>query len=361
MHIVLSGYYGFDNVGDDAILLSIIQALKKWQENIDITVLSNNPDATEKTYGVRAVNRWKIKEVSRIMKEADGLISGGGSLMQDQTGMKSIPYYSAIIRIAKWHKKPVFVYAQGMGPINHRLSKFIVKNTFNKIEKITVRDNGSKSLLDEIGVKKPLLVVPDPVIGLDNNAFHSNWMASQNLKKHSYIAVSVREWPSEITYKQKIADSLDQLARSGESILFVPMHGEHDAKTSVEVAHLMKEASLISPADLSIEEKIAVIGQSKLLIGMRLHSLIFSAIYYTPFIALSYDPKIDAFADIVQQPIIGHVEKDNWDGNQLFEKATNVLENRDSIEYMMRNKVQALQEEAVITAKLALEVFTQDI
>lgn len=358
MHVVLSGYYGFDNVGDDAILLSIIQALRKLQSDIDITVLSNNPAATEKTYGVKAVNRWKMNEIRQVLKTADGLISGGGSLMQDQTGMKTIPYYAGVIQLAKWLKKPVFVYAQGMGPINHPVSKFIVRKAFNKVE-ITVRDTASQSLLTEIGVKKEALVVPDPVIGLNGSAFHTNWLADASLSANTYIAISVRDWPSTVNYKQKIAASLDQLVRNGEQIVFLPMHGEHDAKSSQEVVALMQEKSIIAPADLSIEEKIAVIGQSKLLIGMRLHSLIFSAINSTPFIAISYDPKIDAFAEIVDQPNIGHVEVDDWDGTVLYEQSIKVIEQLSTIQENMHQKVQGLQAAAETTAKLALEAFTK--
>lgn len=359
MHIVLSGYYGFDNVGDDAILLSIIQALKKWENDIEITVLSNNPTATEQTYGVKAVNRWKMKEIHQLLKTADGLISGGGSLMQDQTGMKTIPYYAGVIQIAKWLKKPVFVYAQGMGPINHSLSKLIVRKTFNKVEQITVRDKASQTLLTEIGVRKDTKIVPDPVMGLNGGDFHCEWLDQESLTAESYISVSVRDWPSTIAYKEKIAHSLDQLVRQGEQIVFLPMHGEHDLKTSQEVAALMQEKSLIAPSDLSIEEKIAVIGQSQLLIGMRLHSLIFSAIYATPFIAISYDPKIDAFADIVDQPVIGHVEKDDWNGVTLFERAIAMLESYTTVRENMRHAVLPLQHEATATAKLAIETFSK--
>ncbi|KAB0441210.1 MAG: polysaccharide pyruvyl transferase CsaB [Lysinibacillus fusiformis] len=359
MHIVLSGYYGFDNVGDDAILLSIIQGLKKWQHDIEITVLSNNPSATEQTYGVKAVNRWKMKEIHQLLKTADGLISGGGSLMQDQTGMKTIPYYAGVIQIAKWLKKPVFVYAQGMGPINHTLSKFIVRKTFNKVDQITIRDKASQTLLTEIGVRKEAKIVPDPVMGLNGGDFHCEWLEHESLTAESYISVSVRDWPSTIAYKEKIAHSLDQLVRQGEQIVFLPMHGEHDFKTSQEVAALMQETSLIAPFDLSIEEKIAVIGQSQLLIGMRLHSLIFSAIYATPFIAISYDPKIDAFADIVDQPVIGHVEKDDWNGVTLFERAIAILESYTTVQENMRQAVLPLQHEATATAKLAIETFSK--
>lgn len=359
MHVVLSGYYGFDNVGDDAILLSIIQSLKKWQSDIEITVLSNNPAATEQTYGVKAVNRWKMKEIRQLLKTADGLISGGGSLMQDQTGMKTIPYYAGVIQIAKWLKKPVFVYAQGMGPINHPLSKFIVRTVFNKVEQITVRDRASLALLTEIGVRKETKIVPDPVMGLNGNNFHCDWLESVSLSADSYISVSVRDWPSAVAYKEKIAHSLDELVRQGEQIVFLPMHGEHDFITSQEVATLMKEKSLIAPADLSIEEKIAVIGQSQLLIGMRLHSLIFSAIYATPFIAISYDPKIDAFADIVDQPVIGHVEVDDWNGVTLFEQAVAILESYTTVQEKMRQAVIPLQDEATATAKLAIDAFSK--
>ncbi len=361
VHVVLSGYYGFDNVGDEAILFSIISALRNLQKDIQITVLSNNPEATEKTYGVQAVNRWKLKEVSTALKGADGLISGGGSLLQDQTGMKSIPYYSGIMQIAKMHKKPVFVYAQGMGPINKGISKMIVRNTLNKVDQVTVRDEDSKALLESIGVRGSIPIVPDPVTGLDGNNFSSKWLEDKKNEADltNYISVSVRDWPTSVDYKQKIVDSLDLLAENGETIVFVPMHGEHDAKTSKELAQMMKQKSMVASADLSIEEKIAVIGYSQLLIGMRLHSLIFSSIYYTPFIAISYDPKIDAFAKIAGQPIIGHVETDNWNGNMLYEQAVKMLKNRQSIVDTMKSTIQPIQNQAVETARLAFDLFSK--
>ncbi|MGJ9458144.1 polysaccharide pyruvyl transferase CsaB [Oceanobacillus sp. CF4.6] len=356
MHIVLSGYYGFDNVGDEAILFSIIRALRDIQEDVDITVLSNNPEATKQTYGVQAVNRWKIKEVRNVLKHADGLISGGGSLLQDQTGMKSIPYYTGVIQIARMHKTPVFIYAQGMGPINHRVSRWIVKLTLNKVNKITVRDEDSKTLLEDIGIQKQITVVPDPVLGLDGTSFSSNWFAEQNISA-SFVTVSVRDWETSVLYKEKIASCLDEIVRSGDAVVFVPMHGEHDERSSSEVAGLMKEKSFISPAHALIEEKIALIGQSKLLIGMRLHSLIFSAITHTPFIAISYDPKIDAFASIADQPVVGHVEKNNWNEGKLFAKVEYMLANEAEAREALKCRIDSYQKEAAETSKLAVETF----
>ncbi|MFZ3578286.1 polysaccharide pyruvyl transferase CsaB [Virgibacillus sp. DJP39] len=358
MRIVLSGYYGFDNVGDEAILFSIIKSLKNENPEVRITVLSNNPEATKQTYHVDAVNRWKLKEIRNVLKQADGLISGGGSLLQDETGIKSIPYYAGIIKIAKWYKKPVFVYAQGMGPIKRRLSKWIVRNALNKVGKITVRDEGSKTLLQKIGVKKQSVVVPDPVLALDRNSFSNNWIKSQAIDK-PIITVSVRDWPTDNPYKEKIAHCLDKLVQKGNSIVFIPMHGKIDEVTSMETAGIMTEKSFTAPADSSIEERISIIGESQLLIGMRLHALIFSAVTYTPFVALSYDPKIDAFAAICNQPVIGHVENNNWSGESLFDAVLETLSNETLVQSSLENKVKNHQKEALKTPKMALELFTK--
>ena len=50
--VVLSGYYGFDNIGDEAVLLSIIHALREEMPGIGIVVLSNNPEKTKALYQI---------------------------------------------------------------------------------------------------------------------------------------------------------------------------------------------------------------------------------------------------------------------------------------------------------------------
>lgn len=357
MRVVLSGYYGFDNVGDEAILYSIVQALREKKPDIEITVLSNHPAHTKQTYQVDAVNRWKMKDVMQAIKESDGLISGGGSLLQDQTGLKSIPYYCGIMKIAQHYKKQVFVYAQGMGPINKAISKWLVKATLNKVQYITVRDTSSKKLLKDIGVSKEVQVVPDPVMGINLASFHNSWLESQDLKE-SFITVSVRDWPSTIHFKEEIAKSLDQLVQNGHDIVFIPMHGEHDDKTSNEVAALMTERSLIAPFQSTIEEKISIIGKSKLLIGMRLHSLIFSAINLVPFVALSYDPKIDAFAHICDQPIAGHVEESNWNSQSLTQHIETILNQYSDVKEQLELRVKPLQASALQTAENSIQAFS---
>ncbi|WP_461200860.1 polysaccharide pyruvyl transferase CsaB [Anoxybacillus sp. TBDG-1] len=356
MNIVISGYYGFHNVGDEAILYAIIQALRTHDPNVQVTVLSNDPAFTEKTYGVHAVNRWRIGDIVQALRHSDGLISGGGSLLQDQTGWRSIPYYTGIMQIAKWLGKPVIVYAQGMGPVNKKQNQWLMKWTLNQVDRLTVRDEPSAELLKTLGVKQPITVVPDPVMGLKPPTSPTTWWKEQSFTR-PVIAVSVREWARGRDFERKIAVALDRSVQAGFDVVFIPMHGRHDDEMSGRVLAMMKEHAIVAPYDASIQEKMAMIASAHLLVGMRLHALIFAAVGRTPFIALSYDPKIDAFANQANQSVFAHVEDDDWDGEALFSYIQQCMTQHEEQKEIMIRAVVPLQQTAQQTAKEALALF----
>ena len=121
--VLMSGYYGFDNSGDDAILKAVVKDLKKLNDDLSITVLSKNPKKTEEMYPVKAVNRFSVRDVINAIKSTTMLISGGGSLLQDVTSSRSLWYYLAVMAMAKMYNKPVMVYANGIGPINKKFNR----------------------------------------------------------------------------------------------------------------------------------------------------------------------------------------------------------------------------------------------
>lgn len=329
MEIVISGYYGFDNVGDEAILYSIIHELKNNLPSISITVLSNKPEHTSKLYDVNAVNRWNIKAVWDAVRQSDGVISGGGGLLQDKTGMTTISYYCAIMWMAYISGKPFFVYSQGIGPINKKFNKKIVSLTLKRAALITVRDEQSKSLVHQLGIKNQVSVVVDPVLGMDLEEMNtSNWL-NQNLKEDDFLTVSVRYTSNSQAVLTKIAKGLSPIAEKGKKLVFIPMFGKEDHQCSKEVKQMMsteaQQHTYVAPYYLSIHEKAAIIGSSQLLIGMRLHSLIFAVKRHTPFLAISYDPKIDIFTSRCGQTVIGHVDSSSWEAGSLTAEVRNRL------------------------------------
>jgi polysaccharide pyruvyl transferase CsaB len=303
--IVISGYYGFKNSGDEAVLQSILLALEaesvKQGIVIEPIVLSIDPEWTAKTYGVQAVHRMKLREVIKAIRQSDGLISGGGSLLQDTTGRMTIPYYLGILKIAQWLGKPTFVYAQGMGPIRRTIFHPFIRWIFHKCRYISVRDEESAQLLEQIGISRSRVeVVPDPVMGLplqEGNSLNTQHSPAIGSKK-PVLGISVRYWNRDRSELAQLAESLRMIQAQREvDIRFLPFHLPSDLEASQEVIDQMQSSENVSIAREAQhpQQMLAEVNACDILIGMRLHSLIYAASQQVPLIGISYDPKIDQF------------------------------------------------------------------
>lgn len=352
MKVLISGYYGFYNAGDEAILKSIIQALRQINPDINIVVLSNDVEYTKKTYNVNAINRWNLPKIYKELKSSNGLISGGGSLLQDVTSCRPVIYYITIMELAKLAKKPTFIYAQGVGPVNSNINRKLIKKVLNKVEYISLRDNESLELLRYIGITKDIQIVPDPVMG-----FNIEDKSDDFSKSEDYITVSIREWDGcNNQFLEKIAKTCDEIVKLNKEVVFVPMHGEHDYNVSKKIINMMKYDAKVLDYKSSIEEKVLCIESSKLMIGMRLHALIFAAKANTPMVGISYDPKIESFLKLVEQKCIGSVT-DGWSYKDLVKVVENILENEEYIRKNLKEKADELNKKAESTAMKALNVF----
>ena len=94
-NILVSGYIGFNNFGDEAIFYALSSHLKKLGHNI--SVLCNNPEQTKNNYQVKTYHYKKPLEIIKAVLKCNILISGGGSLLQNKTSNFSLFYYLFII------------------------------------------------------------------------------------------------------------------------------------------------------------------------------------------------------------------------------------------------------------------------
>lgn len=301
--IAISGYYGFGNSGDEAVLQSILLALHSEGERqgvkVEPIVLSINPQQTERMYGVRAAHRMRLPEVWQALRESDGLISGGGSLLQDATGVKTIPYYLFILKLAQFLGKPAFIYAQGIGPVYRPIFHPMIRNVFNSCKYISVRDEESAALLGKIGVPASSVeVVPDPVMGLPLK----EGAAKREREGAPVIGVSVRYWNEDRSELNGLVQSLlGIIERRDVRIRFLPFHLPSDSEASRYVVQRLLDSGASAGAleirDHAVhpQDMLAEVSGCDLLIGMRLHSLIYAASQEVPMIGISYDPKIDQF------------------------------------------------------------------
>ncbi|HEY2494659.1 MAG TPA: polysaccharide pyruvyl transferase CsaB [Paenibacillus sp.] len=307
--IVISGYYGFKNSGDEAVLQSILTALKVQGEEMGVdiqpVVLSIDPEWTSATYDVQAVHRMKLGEVRQAIKNSSGLISGGGSLLQDATSSKTIPYYLGVIKLAQWMRKPTFIYSQGVGPVSRGFFHPMIKSVFNKCEYISVRDTQSAELLRTMGLQgKAIQVVPDPVMGLQEvkGQLALDQVEGYNEEGLPVIGISVRYWEKDRKELIAIADGL-QLVMNKQPVhlRFLPFHHPSDVEASKFIMYrlgtLTSNGSSMSICEEAIhpQDMLREVSRCQLVLGMRLHCLIYAANAQVPMVGISYDPKIDHF------------------------------------------------------------------
>ncbi|MBX9694905.1 MAG: polysaccharide pyruvyl transferase family protein [Cyanobacteria bacterium] len=158
--VVVSGYYGFDNLGDDAILEQLLAELDRAVGLDHVVVLSNTPEETEKTFSVKSANRWKLPAIAGLLKRSKLLVSGGGGLFQDSTSVKSVIYYSTIVCLARLVGARVAIYAQGVGPLKSQTGATLARLAFSQANGITVRDSSSLKLLESWNVSGELSADP---------------------------------------------------------------------------------------------------------------------------------------------------------------------------------------------------------
>ncbi|WP_068620636.1 polysaccharide pyruvyl transferase CsaB [Paenibacillus tuaregi] len=365
--LVISGYYGFRNSGDEAVLKSILTALEEEGARagirIEPIVLSVDPEWTTSMYGVKAVHRMKLGEVRRALKESDGLISGGGSLLQDATSMKSIPYYLGIIKIAQWLKKPVFIYAQGIGPVNRGVFHPFIAGIFRKCSYVSVRDNESAELLASMRLNRGNIeVVPDPVMGLplpEGMVPRETASAGEELP---VVGISVRYWNPERLELIQLAAGLAALA--GQMMVhfrFLPFHVPGDDEASRFVIERMESVQSlgsvvsVAPETLDPQAMLAEVSRCDALIGMRLHSLIYAANQRVPLLGISYDPKIDHFLARLGSVPAG--TSDQLDPHIVASELRGLLKDGDAWRARNAARIDNLKQEARRPAERIAEFF----
>lgn len=362
--VMISGYYGFDNSGDDSILKAIVNNLKELKPDIKILALSNNPKQTKAVYGVDSIHRFNFPKIYLKLKNTSLLISGGGSLIQDITSDKSLAYYLTIIRLAQKCGTKVMLYSNGIGPIQNKHNYAKIKNTLDKVELITLREDSSKKELEKIGVNNSnIIITADPAFTLKPTTDETtdNILLKMGLKEDSeFVCISVRPWKTiGNSFEKTIAATADYIKEKyGIDSVFVPMQCPKDVDISKRISSLATKTGYIAPENLKPPEILGLTARSKIVIGMRLHTLIYAAATCTPIIGLIYDPKINAIMDYIDQKY--SISVDNLNPVTITRYIDELILSHDDIVADLKNTTALAKEKALDTAKLAVDLIKNE-
>jgi len=281
------------NAGDEALLMSLLQMLP---ESVEPIVLSGNPKATKKSYGVYSCDRKSTFTLLKVLQQSDIFIWGGGSLMQDATSLASPVYYAGLMALAQQRGLKTIAWAQGVGPLNKSFTRWLTKQVLLGCDAISVRDGASAKLLSDWQIE-PVLA-PDPVWALASEAAPALPDTDKPI-----VAVVLRSHP--LLTKQRLQTLIQALKdfqiQSNSFILLLPFQPERDMaiakQISAQIESDTKILTIPNPKQLK-----GLFEGVKMTIGMRLHSLIMAAGSGSNCFALSYDPKVTQLMSELNMP-----------------------------------------------------------
>ena len=347
MRIVISGYYGFGNAGDEAVLAAILSALRARLPASRMTVLSANPTQTRRLHSVHSIPRTGVGAL-RALAGADLFLSGGGSLFQDVTSARSAAYYLGLLGLAEILSRRAMVFAQGIGPLRRTWVRRLAALVLSRVHLLTVRDEDSLRTLRELGVRRTAHLVADPVFALEP-APEDHVRELVGARGHGpRIGLAVRPWRGD-GYAAVVVEALQAVrAAIAATVIVFAFHPERDLPLARSIAEALG-AQVVS--DLPPREMMAAIGTMDILVGARLHALICAVVTGVPPVGLSYDPKVDA---LFRRIGVGHLlPLAGLQAGQLQQAVLTAWQNREEMRSRLLQLHGSLREEALRAADLA--------
>lgn len=323
--ILIGGYYGAGNIGDEAILDAMLEAMRARRDDLSFFVTSWNPEETGKQFDVKGIHWKDINALLNAGRQADMIVLGGGGLFQDYWEMDPKSYlrkdasgivqYGSLPLLAKILGIPCMIYAVGIGPLQSKLGREHTRLAFERCQVASVRDAESLGLLAETGFEVRegagtlVEVTADPVFALttsaEDEAAVGEYLRRNQMEDAEFIGVNLRYWnrPGPIwTWLPYVAEGLTQFLTSNPQlhVALIPFQDDSQNQYNDDASILKNLAPFLPNRErVHLVEKPptaryaqALIKRCQLVVGMRLHAAILALNEATPVVALSYDPKV---------------------------------------------------------------------
>ncbi|MFQ5410052.1 MAG: polysaccharide pyruvyl transferase family protein, partial [Anaerolineales bacterium] len=239
--ILIAGHFGFGNLGDEAILASMVTHLRELAPALKLCVVSGEPDATRTLHGVQAVDWRDWEQVISLAAASDLLLLGGGGLFHDYWGFDpdtlltgehaGLSFFGGLPLLGALLEKPVMLYAVGVGPLHSALGRAYTRTLFELASRASVRDAASLEQLRAIGAPTDgVQLTADPAFDLADQPAPA---APPEGAEQPHVGVALREWSIDVSpeyWERQVAAALDAfLDRYGGGVVFIPFQSGRGA------------------------------------------------------------------------------------------------------------------------------------
>jgi polysaccharide pyruvyl transferase WcaK-like protein len=160
--VLLMGFYGLGNFGDDLMCDSLARHLMRGGR-YQVTIACGNMHAYSHlaALGCRLIPR-NLRSVLSAMPQTQVLCQGGGTIFHDSYRGKHLVLYwrnlakwAALFWMARLKGVQVVIAGAGVGPVRHPVSRWLTRCAFAACTAIGVRDVASVAELKKLKTKTP--------------------------------------------------------------------------------------------------------------------------------------------------------------------------------------------------------------
>lgn len=319
MKILQFGFIDSLNIGDRLIAEEIQH---QYLENHEIRAVSylgtpreNIPSIADSSVG-KSKKKNKLKQklamiipyhpdrgtedlVEQWIADADCIVFSGGNLLFDLNKYsKSYFKLKWIVELAKKHNKKIIALSIGLGPFKTEKQEKEAVSVLNELSYVSVRDLKSASYF-----KKEVAVIQDPVF---TSAFFAPLAKRGRLKNEKKIAVSIIDYrlagashEQYWAYIKQMAELLVTLSIKYQVTIFSTEMRDYQAVE--DISQLLVDVVQIKTIR-SKEELYLLYEESTLIIGTRMHSMIFAVAANIPVVGISWQDKVTEMFRILADP-----------------------------------------------------------
>ena len=366
---VLSGYYGYKNLGDDALLFSVLCNILQKKPDLKICLLAKSPKKFQRRLeswfsNITAKPRFNFFSVRRAIKNSDALVFGGGTLLQDATSGRSFKYYAYLLKTAQKLGKKTILYANGIGPLYDEKNKEQTKELMSNITLATIRDKDSFNILSNMQIDKDrLCLTADEALTIaENSRLNSYKKDFREYIKGDYVAICVRKHKRSSTdFAEKFSAAIDAICRKHDLIpVYLVMQPKEDKDFSEYLAAASGRA-YVANVEGDIAKTLAIVRSARAVVSMRYHALVFAAVFGIPMIGITYDPKVRSFLGSIFDGDDHACSLKNFSKELLTEKFEMLEANREEITKKIKAEAQKLCESAKENSGLFLQAMGFEI
>lgn len=293
--IALAGWIGSDNLGDELILRALARRIRA--RGATPVAISIDPATTSDLHGISAVRHRSPGDTGRLSRSLaglDGIILSGG-LIQNETSPWNLPFHAS--RVWAGRRLPGGTVGLGVGRVKGRWSVAIARRMMRRMNPVVVRDHASADRLVAWGVER-VRVGADPVVAEDAQPVtpdDSFCVVLRPPNRRGVRTAAAKAAAPSAARAADMASALDAVADdTGLRIRMVAFQAGRDSLVHEAVAdRLRHDAELVTPG---LDEVLADVGRSRLVISMRYHGAIAALIHGRAAVLLDYSPKMDSLA-----------------------------------------------------------------